>query len=214
MAVSTGTDKQRDFTAFASDRSEPFDDSPRGRLLTAMAEVVAHGGYREATVDRVLEQARVGWSEFIELFPDLDACFLATLDAAFESAATRADVAAAGCGPSADLDTIFEAALRAVLDAAAAHPDVAGLCLVEGPALGAPALERRRRGLQLLVDTLEGHLGRSGSGTRAFTGLAAEMVVGGVYEVVADRARAGEVERLPALADELTRLWLPALRAA
>lgn len=179
-----------------------------------MVEVVAHGGYGEATVARVLERAHVGWSEFIGLFEDLDACFLATLDAGLESAALQAEQAAVSCGPDADIGAVFEAALQAVLDAAAARPDLTRLCLVDAPALGTPALERRQAGLQRFVEVLERRLGQSRAGSRAPTGLAAEMVVGGIYEVVQHKARAGEIRQLPQLVDELRQLWLPALRGA
>jgi hypothetical protein len=179
-----------------------------------MVEVVAHGGYREATVDRVLEQAHVGWSEFIRLFDDLDACFLATLDAGLESAAVQAEQAVAPYGPDSDVGAAFEAALRAVLDAAAARPDLTRLCLVDAPALGAPALARRQLGLQRFVDLLERQLAPGRSDSRGATqALAAEMVVGGIYEVVQHKVRAGEVQQLPTLVDELRQLWLPALRA-
>lgn len=191
-----------------------FDDSPRGRILTAVVEVVAHGGYRDATVDRVLERAHVGWQELTEMFDGLDACFLATLDAGLECAAARAEEAVEHLGEGARLDGAFDAALRAVLEGAAANPDLTRLCLVEAPALGAAALERREAGVQRFVELLERRLERSGpTGPRtAPPGLAAEMVVGGIYAVVQRKAQADEIEELPALADELGQLWLPALR--
>ncbi|HYJ00504.1 MAG TPA: hypothetical protein VEX36_12615 [Thermoleophilaceae bacterium] len=208
--MATEADKQVDLRSV---RPGAFDDSPRGRVLTAMVEVVAHGGYRETTVDRVLERARVGWSEFIGLFEDLDACFLATLDAGLESALDRAEAAIAACDPSADIGSTFGAALRAVLEAAAASPDLTRLCLVDAADLGAPALERRQLGLQRFVELIERQLGEPRTGDPGATGgLAAEMVVGGVYEVVQHKVRGGETRQLPGLADELGQLWLPALR--
>lgn len=147
-------------------------------------------------------------------FQDLDADFLATLDAGFESAALRAERAIASCGPDADIGAVFEAALRAVLEAAAARPDLTRLCLVDAPALGAPALQRRQAGLQRFVDLLERQLEQPRVDSRGPTGLAAEMVVGGIYEVVQHKARAGEIKELPELVDELRQLWLPALRPA
>jgi AcrR family transcriptional regulator len=211
--VASEADKQVDLRGARPGALTAFDDSPRGRVLSAMVEVVAHGGYREATVDRVLERAHVGWSDFIGLFEDLDACFLATLDAGLEAAAAQAEQAAASCDPGADVGTVFEAALRAVLDAAAARPELTRLCLVDAPALGAPALERRQRGLQRFVEVLERQLGSPRPESRgAPPGLAAEIVVGGIYEVVQHKARAGEIRQLPEIVDDLRQLWLPALR--
>jgi AcrR family transcriptional regulator len=213
MGVMPEADKRVDLDRARTAAQAPFDDSPRGRVLAAMVEVVAHGGYREATVDRVLERAHVGWADFIRLFDDLDACFLATLDAGFGFAAARAEDAASAAGDDAAIETVFEAALRAVLDAAAARPDVTQLCLVEAPALGARALERRQAWLQRFVDLLEVRLERGSSGRGAPPGLAAEMVVGGICEVIQHKVREGEAKQLPTLADELRQLWLPALRA-
>lgn len=207
-------DNRVDLTGIQPAAPSAFDDSPRGRVLTAMAEVVAHGGYREATVDRVLERAHVGWSEFTRLFDDLDGCMLATLSAGFDSAAVQAEQAAAACGPDADVGTLFEAALRAVLEAAAARPELTRLCLVEAPALGAPALERRQLGLQRFVELLERQLGEPAGDRGTPAGLAAEMVVGGIHEVVQHKARSGEIQQLPELVDELRQLWLPALRGS
>jgi AcrR family transcriptional regulator len=188
---------------------DPFDDAPRGRVLSAMVEVVTHDGYRSATVDRVLQRANVAWPEFVGLFGDLDSCLLATLDAGMEqawaraSAATREDDALEAC---------FERGLREVLELVAAQPGLARVCLVEASALGARAVERREAGLQRFVDSLERRL-EHGEGTGPPSTLAAEMVVGGIHEVVQRKVRAGETAGLPALAGELTRLWLPALRA-
>ena len=215
MAVVPEADNQVNLAGTRARAPGAFDDSPRGRVLTAMVEVVARGGYREATVDRVLERAHVGWSEFVAMFDDLDACFLATLDAGLGSAAARAEEAAALAGPDADVETVFEAALDAVLSAAAARPDVTRLCLVDAPALGARALDRRQLALQRFVDVLERRLDRPRTRGRATPpGLAAEMVVGGIYEVVQHKAQAGGIRELPELVDELRQLWLPALRGA
>lgn len=214
MAVSSEADNRVELAGFRPTAPSAFDDSPRGRALAAMVDVVAHGGYREATVDRVLERARISWAEFIRLFEDLDGCLLETLSAGLESAALQAERAAAACGPDADVGTVFEAALRAVLDAAAARPDLTRLCLVEAPALGARALERRQLGLQRFVEVLERRLGEPSARRGAPAGLAAEMVVGGIHEVVQHKVRAGEIRQLPELVDELRQLWLPALRGA
>jgi AcrR family transcriptional regulator len=193
----------------------PFDDSPRGRVLKGMVEVIAHGGYRDATVDRVLEQAHVGWDQFVELFGDLDACFLAAADGGMAWAAAEAERAVAEIPANAGVEAVFEPALRAVLECAAANPSLTTLCLVEAPALGMKALEQRDAGLQRFVDLIVRRLGGESSTARpAPPSLAAEMVVGGIYEVLQRKVRAGETAELPQLANELRQLWLPALRGA
>ncbi len=192
-------DRQRELPA------SPFDSTPRGRLLSAMAATVVHGGYREATVDRVLEHAHVGWEEFARQFDDLDACFLATLDVTFECAAAAAEAA-----PEAPLDAMLERLLGVV----ASHPDLARLCLVESAALGARALESKERGLQRFVVLIERRLHDGTGGRDSASALAAEMVVGGIYEVLQRKVRAGGLGDPDVLAAELRQLWLPVARAS
>ncbi len=142
---------------------------------------------------------------------DLDSRLLTGLDDALACAAERAEEASRAVGADAGIELRFGAGLDAVLEAAAAQPDLTRLCLVEAPGLGSRALERKEAGLQRFVEWLERQLAAA-SGDRPVPPLAAEMVVGGIYEVLQRKARAGEIAELPALASELRQLWLPALR--
>lgn len=191
----------------------PFDSSPRGRLLTAMPAVLAHGGFRDATVARVLERAGVGWEDFAREFEDLDGCFLATLDAGLECAALAAERAMNTVAHTADAETIFEAGLRGALAAASAHPELTRLCLVESPALGAKAVVQKQAGLQRFVRLMQERV-RPAAGGAALPALPAEMVAGGIYEVLQRKARAGELDDLPKLIPELRQLWGPVIRSA
>src|SRR5215208_4754465 len=58
--------------------------SQRGRMLEAMAQVVADKGYGAATVADVIERAGVSRKTFYEHFKDKEACFLAAFDTAVE----------------------------------------------------------------------------------------------------------------------------------
>lgn len=141
----------------------------------------------------------------------LDSRLLDEVDGAFAEAAERAASAARAAGPGADPSERFEAGLLAVLELAAARPDATRLCLVEAPGLGRRAVERKEAGLQRFVDLLDADLAHANDGKAP--PLVAEMVVGGIYEVLQRAARAGDVASMPDLAGQLSRLWLPALRA-
>lgn len=172
-----------------------------------MAAVAAHGGYREATVDRVLEQARVGWGEFNRQFADLDACFLTAIEAGFDCAA--AEVATAHDG-GASPDAATRLALDRLLELVSRNPEIAHLCLVESAALGARAIEVKEQGLQRFVEMLERQLTpRSGSAAT----LIAEMIAGGVYEVLQRKARSGELRDRRQTAADLRQVWAPLIRA-
>src|SRR6187401_183309 len=58
--------------------------SQRGRLIDAMAVVVAAKGYTAATVADVIGHAGVSRKTFYEHFRDKEACFLAVYDAGVE----------------------------------------------------------------------------------------------------------------------------------
>jgi len=141
---------------------------------------------------------------------NLDSRLLDRCDLAFECAVQRAEEALETADSGADVGTRFEAALSAVLQAAAEQPDLTRLCLVEAPGLGADAVARKQVGLQRFVDMIDRELARAGDGKAP--PLVAEMVIGGIYEVMQRTARASKIAELPELADQLRALWLPALR--
>ena len=58
--------------------------SQRGRLVDAIAQVVAEKGYQATTVADVVERAGVSRRTFYEQFPDKEACFLAAYEVAQE----------------------------------------------------------------------------------------------------------------------------------
>src|SRR5438067_613553 len=59
---------------------EAVKQSQRGRLLFAIAQVVAERGYAAATVADIVDRASVSRSTFYEQFPDKEACFIAAFD--------------------------------------------------------------------------------------------------------------------------------------
>lgn len=141
---------------------------------------------------------------------NLDSRLLDECDTAFECAAQRAEEALQAADPGAEAGTRFDAALSAVLQAAAEQPDLTRLCLVEAPGLGAGAVARKEVGLQRFVDMIDRELARGSDGKAP--PLVAEMVIGGIYEVMQRTARASRIAEMPELAGQLRALWLPALR--
>lgn len=209
MAVSFQSDNRHDVT----DRRDagdapPFDRSPRGRMLAAAARVAVHGGYRAATVERVLEQAHTSWADFTAEFASLEECFLEAQAGALECAALQAERAARDAGPNATPEMAFDAALTRLLETIAAHEDIARLALVESTSLGAKGIQRKEAGLQRFIVLLQSLAKAAGS---PIPPLATEMVAGGIYEILQRKVAAGEVDRPAELADELRRLWLPIL---
>ncbi len=114
--------------------------SQRGRMLEAIAEVVAAKGYAASTVADVIGRAGVSRRTFYEQFSDKEACFLAAYEAGVELliGAVRA-VSVEG----EDLLAGARARVRAYLETLAAEPAFARTFLIEVAGAGPAALELR-----------------------------------------------------------------------
>jgi hypothetical protein len=205
------SDPQQTAARRAEALATPFDSSPRGRLPTSVAAVVARDGYRNATVARVLAHARMSWEDFTAEFESLEECFLATQSAAMECAVVQAEQAIDETDRAAAPEAPFDAALNRLLTGIAAHRDLARLALVESSSLGAKGMERREAGLQRFVLLLQRLADRAGASVPP---IAAEMVAGGIYEILQRKVAADDLDRPAELAGELRRLWLPLIRVA
>src|SRR5450755_2520420 len=77
-------------------------ESQRGRLVYAIAQVVAEKGYAAATVADVVDRASVSRSTFYDQFPDKETCFLAAFNEGAEFVLNRMHSAANSLGPARD----------------------------------------------------------------------------------------------------------------
>jgi AcrR family transcriptional regulator len=119
----------------------------RERILRAMMDVVAERGYAGASVELVVAEAGVSRRTFYGCFANRDECFRELLDLA--SARTLELVATAFTRDATWQDGV-RSALVSVLAFLDAEPLLARVWLVESPAAGAWALERRVRNLAAL----------------------------------------------------------------
>jgi AcrR family transcriptional regulator len=160
--------------------------SQRGRMLAAIAHVVAEKGYGQATVRDVVERAGVSRKTFYEHFADKEACFLAAYDAGVEVLiATMRDAG----------DDV-RAQVRAYLHTLAAEPAFARTFLTEIVAAGPRALERR--------DAVLDAFAALSPSVRPYAALAA---VGAANEITVRYVRAGRTEELPQLEDAIVDVY-------
>jgi AcrR family transcriptional regulator len=120
---------------------EVIEASQRGRLLDAMAEVVAEKGYAATTVADVIARAGVSRRTFYEYFRDKEACFLDAYDTGVEILLDS--VRQAGDGIEDPLERT-RARVRAYLAVLASEPAFARTFLIEIAAAGPHALARRQ----------------------------------------------------------------------
>ena len=112
----------------------------RERLLAAMLRATAELGYREVSVQDVLERAGVSRPTFYEHFENKEACFLAAFDTAATRLRKRLEAAAEdGEGWRQRFRLGLEELLRFVTE----DPDAAMSLIVDARAACPPALERR-----------------------------------------------------------------------
>src|SRR3954465_7919431 len=120
---------------------EVIEASQRGRLLDAMANVVAEKGYPATTVADVIAKAGVSRRTFYEHFRDKEGCFLAAYDTGVEILLET--VRQAGDGIDDPLERT-RARVRAYLETLAAEPAFARTFEIEIAAAGPRAQARRR----------------------------------------------------------------------
>ncbi len=171
----------------------------RGRLLDAMAEVIAEEGYAGATVHKVLRRARISRRTYYELFEDKEDCFLETYD---EAAGELLELVRQVCRESAPAERRIERGLRAMLEFVEREPKLARTCIVEVMAAGNNARERRAQTMERLTDMVAEALNEL-YGDRQEALLRARVLTGGVHELVYDSLSRGRVEGIAELAAQV-----------
>jgi AcrR family transcriptional regulator len=182
--------------------------SQRGRLLDALAEVVARRGYAAATIADIVREAQVSRSTFYEHFSSKEECFLAAYDAGVE--VLLGAIAERAAEAEGWREQVI-ASIDAYLEVLAVEPAFARTMMVEAMAAGEAALERRRR----MHERLAGGLRRLHQAAQEedatvpeLPDLAYAAIIRGVDGVLAEEVRAGRHASLPALRDDLVRWHL------
>nr|WP_243725544.1 TetR/AcrR family transcriptional regulator [Actinomadura rubrisoli] len=167
----------------------------RGRILQAVIEVVGAKGYAHLTIDAIVAKSAISKKTFYEHFKNKEEAFFA----AYDSVTSRLIDAVSGVlGTQAAPDARLRAGLGALLEFLAAEPLAARMCVVEVLAAGPEAVERRDRVKQHFNAAIVTHLLALYPGCPE-PELTAEVIVGGVHEVVYSRISRGEAHVLPSL---------------
>lgn len=168
-------------------------------MLAAVVEVVSHVGYSSMTVSDVITQAGVSRRTFYEHFSNKEDVFLAAYDHVVDL--VLADVSAAYEQGETWIDRV-RLGLEAFVSRLAQQPALAHVCVVEVLAAGPRALARRSSAM----DRFRRFMTPGYDETPAAAGapsVAADAVIGGIYEVIYSHVLRGDTARLPALAPDL-----------
>ena len=166
-----------------------------GRVLEAMAVVVAQKGYAGTTIADVVREASVSRRTFYEHFATKADCLVALYEAASHNALK---VLRQAVDPARDWEEQVEGALAAYLAAMAANPVLLRTLFIEILHLGPQGLAARRRVNQEIADYMLAVVNGGRSGRQVPPQLAM-AVVGGIHELVLQAIEDGKVEELPEL---------------
>ena len=187
--------------------------SQRSRILRAMLETAAEHGYAAASVQRVASKARVSPNTFYAFFEDKLDCFLAAVEADAQELLGR--LFAAGREP--DWTSAVRAAMRIYLAWWPARPEIGRVYLLELPAAGEAAAVRRAAIRDSFLGLFRASALRARQeqpGLPPVSDVAVRALVAGITELVAEEVRAGRLDGLPALEDELVDLTVRVLEGA
>ncbi|MEW6473773.1 MAG: TetR/AcrR family transcriptional regulator [Actinomycetota bacterium] len=183
--------------------------SQRGRLINAMAAVVAEKGYAATTVADVVERAGVSRRTFYEQFADKEACFLAAYEAALAVVLERIRGAVeTGAGAAAGWRDRARAGVEAFLALLASEPAFARALQVEILTAGPAALARRTSMLVMFSGVWRNVHERARSEEPSLPPLPDEVfmvLTAGFEELIRDCILTRGPAALPELADPVLR---------
>ena len=177
-------------------------DSQRERLVRAILECVAQHGYAETTISDVVAKARVSRNAFYEFFDDKAACYLEACD---EESTRMLDELYALAAEDSWLGAVRKGT-RAYLRWWQSNPRYAMAYLVELPTAGRRALEQRDRAyasFEAMFEALAARARAEQPKLPPLPALAPRILVASITEIVGQEIRAGRVESLHELEDQL-----------
>jgi AcrR family transcriptional regulator len=171
----------------------------RLRLALAMIDAVGQDGYRETRVADVIARAGVSRKTFYELFDNKQDCLVATYDLIVGEAVRRLELAVRD---SAGWPGCAEAAISTLFASARENPGALRLSLLEIPAAGPAAVQRRERSVAAFEPFIRDAL-ELAPGEGSVSNLALKAIVGGFNRVLYRRVLHGEGSELDALVPDL-----------
>jgi AcrR family transcriptional regulator len=190
---------------------EAVQESQRGRLLYAIAQVVSSRGYAATTVADIVDRASVSRSTFYEQFPDKEACFIAAFDYGAEFMLGQMQQAWESLAERDDWRVHVRSDLTTYLDVLAREPAFARALHVEVMAAGPVALARRAEILAVFSERTRKLHERARIDDASLPELppvAFQLHSGGFDELIRATLLRGDVSDLAALAEPLIEATL------
>lgn len=193
--------------------AEPTEQTPRARLIAALAESINDKGYRETTVADIVKRARTSRRTFYEHFNDRADCFLALFE---QKTQNRMAEIAAAVDPSIELEAQIEKAIDVFLEGESMEPELQRSFVRELPGLPEATEvvhETLERYAAMLVALTEAADERHGPAQRPLTRDIAVILVGGLRELVVSSVQDGrDLHELREASITVVKAILAALR--
>lgn len=173
----------------------------RRRMMDAIAELTAEGGYEATKIADIVRRAAVARKTLYDNFDGKEDLFLSAID----STLTEMRVVVEGACERSDAgEDGIVAGLEALLDFVAAHPAAARMCMVEAISATPSSARLYDAGMRDFVD-----LFRDGAPEGIdLPATIEESLVGGVAWIIQLQIRRGEAEQAPELLPELSQFVL------
>lgn len=179
-------------------------ENQRWRLIGAAAEVLAEHGPVRTTSTRVARRAAVSPATFYQHFDDVADCLLAAYRAEVDSIW---DVVSEACRQTEiDWPQRLAVAVASTLRFLAVEPAMARLLGAEAPSSVPAISEARGEVVKRLAELLASGRELRPKGAAELPAGTERHLVSGALAILAERVGAGEAERLPELAPELTEM--------
>lgn len=166
------------------------DDSPRGRLLTAMADAIVEKGFPAVTVADVVRHARTSRRTFYEHFGSREDCYVALLDVVQQHLVSHIAGAVDRTAPVAEQ---VRQAVEAWIEGSMQRPELTLSWIRDSPSLPSARtiqLEAQSRFVELIAALLDNPLYRADHGP--LPPEVSVILVGGLRELIAVQVEAGK----------------------
>jgi AcrR family transcriptional regulator len=168
--------------------SRSLKTTQRERLITGMIEVANRDGYAKASISAVSAAAKVSKPTFYEYFRDREDCFAAALREIQTRLLAAVNAAIADEPP----ERATGAGIGAIILFAGAEPGLMRFLTDEALAGSRAILDVRDQGITEVADTIDTATQQGTSPTAKAPDLPLEIVIGGLYRMIASRLRRGE----------------------
>jgi len=184
--------------------SEEVAKNQRDRLFGAMVACVSQRGYAATRVADLVEVSGVSSRSFYDLFPNKEACFVATFEAIAARVSESLEAAEAA---NPDWERSVQDSYGALAAMLAAQPAAAKLVLIEAYAAGPDAREPLDAALQRFGELTRARLTKAPE-RAAMPAEMADAYVGALQEIARTSLRQGKPERVAALVPDLAQVML------